>query len=344
MWICGAANVCQLCIGDEILAINDVTLSSTLSQDEIVQLIVDSVITGNLGLDIRRYGKSKKQTGNPLRLSGTKVVMTPGGFVQVRSDKGLLVSTKPSTNNHTKHNQEQPTEHKVEPKQTKPTTKLLPANNQDTPRSPKFQRPVGSRAQEAAPQRSNQISLDHPKPNPSTDAHAPQRFTGKPAMEHRNTLQDQLMEESQRLAEREAKLLQDKRKRIAEAKLEEARLEEELLKIENSKLEQQRKREEEKQRLVGDQNLGLPINTASYQQHGLSHWLIEEAERSRIAQQEGKSRSNPLQQNYKQSGSVLSDRLVERQTNPSVHASHYNHPPTSLNHIWNDPSAQATLL
>lgn len=33
---------------------------------------------------------------NPLRLSGTKVVMTPRGFVQVRSDKGKtqIVTTK----------------------------------------------------------------------------------------------------------------------------------------------------------------------------------------------------------------------------------------------------------
>ena len=47
-------------MGDEILAINDVRLDSSLTQDGIVQLIVDSVITGNLALDIRRYGKAKK--------------------------------------------------------------------------------------------------------------------------------------------------------------------------------------------------------------------------------------------------------------------------------------------
>ena len=56
----GAADICQLCVGDEILAINDVRLDSSLTQDGIVQLIVDSVITGNLALDIRRYGKAKK--------------------------------------------------------------------------------------------------------------------------------------------------------------------------------------------------------------------------------------------------------------------------------------------
>lgn len=34
---------------------------------------------------------------NPLRLSGTKVVMTPGGFVQVRSDKGKALSPRMAT-------------------------------------------------------------------------------------------------------------------------------------------------------------------------------------------------------------------------------------------------------
>ena len=57
----GAADICQLCVGDEILAINDVRLSASLTQDGIVKLIVDSVLTGNLSLDIKRYGKSKKR-------------------------------------------------------------------------------------------------------------------------------------------------------------------------------------------------------------------------------------------------------------------------------------------
>ena len=57
----GAADICQLCVGDEILAINEVQLSSSLTQDGIVKLIVDSVLTGNLSLDIKRYGKSKKR-------------------------------------------------------------------------------------------------------------------------------------------------------------------------------------------------------------------------------------------------------------------------------------------
>lgn len=59
-YVGGAADICQLCVGDEILAINDVRLDYSLTQDGIVQLIVDSVITGNLSLDIRRYGKAKK--------------------------------------------------------------------------------------------------------------------------------------------------------------------------------------------------------------------------------------------------------------------------------------------
>ena len=56
----GAAELSNLRVGDEILAINGVRLSSSLTQDDIVQLIVQSVIKGNLLLGIRRYGKSKK--------------------------------------------------------------------------------------------------------------------------------------------------------------------------------------------------------------------------------------------------------------------------------------------
>ena len=40
-------------------------------------------------------------TDNPMRLSGTKVVMTSGGFVQVRSDRGkppVVSTTLPLTN------------------------------------------------------------------------------------------------------------------------------------------------------------------------------------------------------------------------------------------------------
>jgi len=56
----GAADQCHLHVGDEILAINEVRLSDALTQDDIVQLIVKSVITGSLSLVVRRYGKSKK--------------------------------------------------------------------------------------------------------------------------------------------------------------------------------------------------------------------------------------------------------------------------------------------
>lgn len=57
----GAADRCQLYVGDEIVAINDVQLKTFDPQDEIVQLIVDSIITGNLALNIRRYERSPKK-------------------------------------------------------------------------------------------------------------------------------------------------------------------------------------------------------------------------------------------------------------------------------------------
>lgn len=62
----GAAELSNLCVGDEILAINSVRLSSSLTQDDIVQLIVESVIKGSLLLGVRRYGKSKKGKANEI--------------------------------------------------------------------------------------------------------------------------------------------------------------------------------------------------------------------------------------------------------------------------------------
>ena len=59
----GAADICQLYVNDEIVAINDVQLRSLETQDGIVQLIVDSIITGNLALNIKRCQKVKKGGG-----------------------------------------------------------------------------------------------------------------------------------------------------------------------------------------------------------------------------------------------------------------------------------------
>ncbi|XP_078488862.1 uncharacterized protein LOC100181356 [Ciona intestinalis] len=361
----GAASVCQLCIGDEILAINDVRLSSTLTQDEIVQLIVDSVITGNLGLDIRRYGKSKKS--NPLRLSGTKVVMTSGGFVQVRSDKGkeLVVSANPKNNLNevpmTKPAQEKFENVKIEvsppppPPAARPTQYVPPStskqNNGVSPRpsaSSQLNRTarMPTKFQETPPVEVDGLLNKTKNTNHSNISPAPVVHNGN--MDQPSRLKSQLLKESQTLDEQEAKLQEEKRKRIAEAKLEDARLEEELLKIENYKLEQQKRREEEKQKLVEDKPYNLHVSPASYNERGLSHWLIEEAERSRVAQQEGRERFNAFQQTNDHPRGVLPDMVIQRLTKQAQHPrnTNYAHPnlPGTLKDLWNDPSTQATLL
>ena len=55
--------MCNLCIGDTITHINKVELVSLSCQDDIVQLIVESIITGKLGLNIRRKILDKNVLG-----------------------------------------------------------------------------------------------------------------------------------------------------------------------------------------------------------------------------------------------------------------------------------------
>ena len=50
----GAAFVCELSIGDEVMSMNGMTVSN-LSQDQIVELMTEAVRTGQLRLRVRRY-------------------------------------------------------------------------------------------------------------------------------------------------------------------------------------------------------------------------------------------------------------------------------------------------
>ena len=50
----GAAHVCELSVGDEVLTMNGMTVAN-LSQDQIVELMVEAVRTGQLRLRARRY-------------------------------------------------------------------------------------------------------------------------------------------------------------------------------------------------------------------------------------------------------------------------------------------------
>lgn len=50
----GAAFVCELSIGDEVISMNGMTVAH-LSQDQIVELMTEAVRTGQLRLRVRRY-------------------------------------------------------------------------------------------------------------------------------------------------------------------------------------------------------------------------------------------------------------------------------------------------
>ena len=50
----GAAFVCELSIGDEVISMNGLTVAN-LTQDQIVELMTEAVRTGQLRLRVRRY-------------------------------------------------------------------------------------------------------------------------------------------------------------------------------------------------------------------------------------------------------------------------------------------------
>nr|CAB3263459.1 LIM domain only protein 7 [Phallusia mammillata] len=413
----GAADICQLCVGDEILAINDVRLDSTLTQDGIVQLIVDSVITGNLSLDIRRYGKAKKT--NPLRLSGTKVVMTPRGFVQVRSDKGKapVVTTKMVNGNtadlnNEKENhspymhddlppppddlltppaaqdappQKQSAMSRLSPKQPYPKSATLPSSYRSSdPLSDLIQaahkpsNPTQSESRPAMTLTSNthvrpgryssyddedgtddDDEVDYDVKRAQYELDVEQSFVDaeRQRYDHDSTLRKQLMEEQRSLEEREAKREEEKRKRLEEARIEEMKLEEELRRIEKLKQQQQKRREEERRRIMEEQMpTGLHMKTATTNNTGgISHWLIEEAERARQADEDGRRRVNALDytKNTQAAGTgALPDHVIQHLTKRNgPHQSQQRNSqasnaqlPETLTELWNDPNTQATLL
>ena len=57
----GAAHVCELSIGDEVISMNGMTVSN-LTQDQIVELMTEAVRTGQLRLRVRRYAKSTRKS------------------------------------------------------------------------------------------------------------------------------------------------------------------------------------------------------------------------------------------------------------------------------------------
>jgi len=86
----GAAFVCELSIGDEVISMNGLTVAN-LTQDQIVELMTEAVRTGQLRLRVRRYStitrKKPLNQAPSLRLtSAAKMVATEGGFYQILAD------------------------------------------------------------------------------------------------------------------------------------------------------------------------------------------------------------------------------------------------------------------
>ncbi|XP_077974641.1 uncharacterized protein LOC120329459 [Styela clava] len=406
----GAADICHLCVSDEILAINEVPLADCKTQDDIVQLIVSSVITGNLSLNIRRYGKAKK--ASPLRLAGTKVVMTAGGFVQVRSDKPITRTNEPD---RTSYNIARPKEISVSsPVHTDDNNNDMIDGDDELPPPPTQQEleaahysivaqtnnrrlsPLSglvAAASQNSHHRYNDANSDSFEQASSFDSYRDTALSevhsdgddieGEEELrqqvleaqkeldfeqvdqydirrrEDENLLRLELQEEQRKLEMEEAQREEIRRKMQEEAKLEDLRVEEELRKIQARRMKQQEQRRNNMQsyqdRPSGTQSSLPTAPPQASRTNGLGmmgilgggqHWMVEEAERRRVAEKEGKPRANALHYGKKsdsRSGSGLPDHVIQRLTNRAA-AKSTGPRPFVKEQFWNDPNAKATLL
>jgi len=342
----GAADRCQLYVGDEIVAINDVQLKTFDPQDEIVQLIVDSIITGNLALNIRRYERSPKKASTSLQLKGTKVVMTAGGFVQVRSD--LPAPPAPPDDFPP------PPEDLLPPPPPSPPPDSPPIApvKRSVHRGKYFHKTHISATDDEAvddddvikdpKQIDDRVSPDDVI-NDEADAIEREMLEVRRQLETEmefvavdtNKYQQQLIDEQRKLDEEERHRALLRHQRAIEAQAEEARLQEQLRKIEKEKKETAKRREAENRKLIKEQSSlshypGLRTKTGNFSHGQFRHWLLDEAERSRVAEDQGRTRFNALD-----STSRLSDTQQRSQINGDQQSYQY----TGWEH---DP--QATLL
>jgi len=165
----GAAFVCELSIGGEVISMNGMTVSN-LSQDQIVELMTEAVRTGQLRLRVRRYNtitrKKPLNQAPSLRLtSAAKMVATEGGFYQILAD----IPKKPQSTNNNPVN--------------RPQQSASPAGTLDSGHgseqtlelreSPITRSPIASSTQSSprhSPRRATNGHLPHPGPAQSTSS------------------------------------------------------------------------------------------------------------------------------------------------------------------------------
>lgn len=337
----GAADICHLCVSDEILAINDVPLADCKTQDDIVQLIVSSVITGHLSLNIRRYGKPKKTSS--LGLSGTKVVMTPGGFVSVRSDKTGSALSSPktyrksnSTQSFKDDNNNNGSVNGIEDFPPPPSREELDITNPRSNYSPRN----GIRLN-TSPRNNRYGALAEVYSNPSIDDDSESDSLAREVQDaqkaldfeqvhmnqnqyEKNQLRKKLMEEQKRLEQEEVQREVERKKIQEETRLEDERVARELRKIQDRTQKQMEERRalQQQQQQQRAQN-PFPRPSGANRGMGGMHWLVEEAERRRVAESSGRLRMNALSQSKQMNAgasSVIPPHVIQHLTHRSTKA------------------------
>lgn len=330
----GAADICQLRVSDEILAINEVPLADCKTQDDIVQLIVSSVITGHLSLNIRRYGKLKKTSS--LGLSGTKVVMTAGGFVSVRSDKtgSPLYSPKTyrkdnRTPNFKDDNNNNDLLNGIDDFPPPPSSEELDVSSPLSDLSPRnVPTPPSHRNN---PYGAFQEVYSNPSVDDDDDSLAREVQEAQKALDfeqvnvnqnqyEKTQLRRKLIEEQNRLEQEEIQREKERKKLQEEARLEDERVQRELRRIQDRTQKQLQDRRALQQQQQQQRRVQNPLPRPNGASRGGMHWLVEEAERQREAESAGRMRMNALSQSKRGTASVLPPHVIQHLTQRSTKA------------------------
>jgi len=279
----GAADVCNLCVGDTITHINKVELVSLNCQDDIVQLIVESIISGKLALNIRRKKLGYKSLDN---------------FHKPTNEN---ISTKNEKPDVEKHTYGVPSLSETKPPTPPPLPPLSDASSADFPLPPidlmspgdeqfteeSFKNDSNWRDNYYEDSNFSSISSCDDLQNEILDINhelqTEHQLLKTPKFhEQPNSFQQKLLDDQKKLDEEEAIRNKMRRMRKLQEDEENRKVQLQLNRIESENKEHLKKQEAERKQLIENS-----FNFVAQPRH----WMIEEAERRRKAENEGKYRN-----------------------------------------------------
>jgi len=292
----GAADVCNLCIGDTITHINKVELVSLSCQDDIVQLIVESIITGKLGLNIRRKILDKNVLDSVHKTIDEKVSATPQSHITKRNE---LPKIEKDMYDHFSSNY-------TKPPTPPPLPPLSDASSAEFPLPPvDLMAPDGEECSDGSFKHdsrwrdndyedsivSNTSSCEELQNEILDINHELQtehQLLKTSDFHEHNNFRQKLLNDQRKLEEEEAIRDEMRRMRKLQEDEENKQVQLQLIKIENEKKEHLKKQEAERKLLIENS-----FNFVAQPRH----WMVEEAERRRKAENEGKYRNIFNEQN-----------------------------------------------